>query len=184
MIVNTARTKTILIAVLLLLTVVPTVLLQPGDAVECEPTCDSCHYAHDRVYYAWLDITRFTVPSALNGTDVGVVEVQLRLHGNVGLGYTTVRRGHLTLTANNDRVGVQRPKQEFVSMPPGFESFKWNVTGRLEGTDTMHVEVYALGVHLNVEFFESGDSGSLVVTDPVNAPPRVSFTQPDGHRGP
>ena len=181
MIVNTARTKTILIAVLLLLTVVPTVLLQPGDAVECEPTCDSCHYAHDRVYYAWLDITRFNVPSALNGTDVGVVGVQLRLHGNVGLGYTTVRRGHLTLTANNDRVGVQRPKQEFISMLPGFHSFKWNVTGRLDGIDTMHVEVYALGVHLNVEFFESGDSGSLVVTDPVNVPPRVSFTQPDGY---
>jgi PKD repeat protein len=181
MIVNTARTKAILVAVLLLLTVVPTVLLQTGDAVECEPKCDDCHYAHDRVYYAYLDITRFRTPTALNGTDVGEVEVQLYLHGNVGLGYTSIRRGHLTLTANNDRVGVERPKQDFISMQPGFRSFKWNVSGRLEGSDSMHVEVYALGVHLNVEFFESGDSGTIVVTNPVNAPPRVTFTQPDGN---
>jgi len=181
MIVTTRRTKATIVAVLLLLTLVPTVLLQTGDAVECEPTCDFCHYAHDRVYHAYLDITRFIVPSGLNGTDAGVVEVQLHLHGNVGLGYTTIRRGHLTLTANDDRVGVQRPKQDFISMDPGFRSFYWNVTGRLEGLDTMHVEVYALGVHLNVEFFESGDSGSVSVTNPVNAPPRVSFVQPDGY---
>lgn len=181
MIVTTARTKATLLAVLLLLTVVPTVLVQTGDAVECEPICDSCHYAHDRVYHAYLDITRFLVPSSLNGTDVGVVEVQLHLHGNVGLGYTTVRRGHLTLTANNDRVGVERPRQDFISFEPGFRSFYWNVTGRLNGTDTLHVEVYALGVHLSVEFFESGDSGPIVVTNPVNAPPRVTFAQPDGY---
>nr|NIP34885.1 hypothetical protein [Thermoplasmata archaeon]NIS12002.1 hypothetical protein [Thermoplasmata archaeon]NIS19926.1 hypothetical protein [Thermoplasmata archaeon]NIT77116.1 hypothetical protein [Thermoplasmata archaeon]NIU49036.1 hypothetical protein [Thermoplasmata archaeon] len=55
------------------------------------------------------------------------------------------------------------------------------MTGRLNGTDTMHVEVYALGVHLNVEFFLSGDSGPIVVTNPVNVPPRVSFLQPDGY---
>jgi hypothetical protein len=181
MIVNTARTKTILVAVLLLLTVVPTVLLHTGDAVECEPKCDDCHYAHDRVYFAWLDITRFLVPSGLDGTEVGVVEVQLHLHGNVGLGYTTVRRGHLTLSSTNDLVGVQSAKQEFISMEPGYRSFYWNVSGREEGIDTMHVEVYALGVHLNVEFFLSGDSGSISVSNPVNAPPRVTFKQPDGY---
>ncbi len=56
---DSARTKTILVAVLLLLTVVPTLLVQTGDAVECEPICDSCHDSHDRVYHAYLDITRF-----------------------------------------------------------------------------------------------------------------------------
>ncbi len=179
---DSARTKTILVAVLLLLTVVPTLLVQTGDAVECEPICDSCHDSHDRVYHAYLDITRFRImPTNLNGTDVGLVEVQLYLHGNVGLGYTSVRRGHLTLSANNDRVGVQKPRQEFISFQPGFSSFYWNITGRLNGTDTMHVEVYALGVHLDVEFFLSADSGQVVVTNPVNAAPRVTITQPDGY---
>lgn len=178
---STVRTKGLLVAAVLLLSIVPTILPQTGDASECVPICDDCHDSHDRVYNAYLDITRFNVPSALNGTDRGVVEVQLRLHGNVGLGYTTVRRGHLTLSANNDRVGIEFPKQEFISMEPGFHNFFWNVSGRLPGTDTMHVEVYALGVHLNVEFFESADSGPVVVTNPVNAAPRVRILQPDGY---
>jgi len=178
---STVRTKGLLVATVLLLSIVPTALLHTGDASECVPACDDCHDYHDRVYNAYLDITRFDVPAALNGTDVGVAEVQVRLHGNVGLGYTTVRRGHLTLSANNDRVGIEFPKQEFISMEPGFYNFRWNVSGRLPGTDTMHVEVYALGVHLSVEFFESADSGPVVVTNPVNAAPRVTILQPDGY---
>jgi hypothetical protein len=180
MIAITVRTKALAFAILVLLAILPSLLLNTGEAVECEPTCDSCHDSHDRVYFAYLDITQFQAPASLDGTEVKTVDVQLRLHGNVGLGYTTIRRGHLTLSANNDRVGIQDPKQSFISMEPGFRSFSWNVSGRLAGTDTMHVEVYALGVHLNVEFFESGDSASVLVTNPVNAPPRVNFVQPDG----
>ncbi len=179
--VRTARIKVLLAALVILVSAVPATLLDTGDAAECQPECDHCHYAHDRVYHAYLDITRFTVPFSLNGTDQKQVEVQIRLHGNVGLGYTTIRRGHLTLTAANQYVGIKEPYKEFISMGPGFRSFYWNVSGRVEGTDTLHVEVWALGVHLAVEFFESADSGSIVVTNPVNAPPIVTFLQPDGY---
>jgi hypothetical protein len=165
MIVRNPRAKVLLVALAVLVSAVPTSLLDTGYAAECEPICDDCHDAHDRVYHAYLDITRFTVPASLDGTDLKQVEVQLRLHGNVGLGYTTIRRGHLTLTANNQYVGIKEPYQEFISMEPGFRSFYWNVSGRLEGTDTLHVEVWALGVHLAVEFFESADSGSVAVTN-------------------
>ena len=181
MIVRTSRAKALIVAIVILAAAVPTTLLEDGDAAECEPICDHCHYAHDRVYHAYLDITRFTVPRTLNGTDKKQVEVQLRLHGNVGLGYTTISRGYLILTATEDYVGIKEPKTTFISMEPGFRSFYWSVSGRLEGTDSLLVEVWALGVHLAVEFFESADSGFVTVTNPVNAPPRVSFKQPDGY---
>ena len=177
----TARTKGILAAVLLLVSAVPATLLDLGEGAECVPVCDECHYAHDRVYHAYLDITRFDVPASLSGADVKEVEVQLRLHGNVGLGYTTIRHGWLELTSVNDLVSIPKAKQDFISYEPGFRSFFWNISGRLGGIDSLHVEVWALGVHLAVEFSESADKGPITVTNPVNAPPRVSFSQPDGY---
>jgi hypothetical protein len=177
----TARSKVFLVAFVLLASAVPAILLDTGDAAECEPTCDFCHYAHDRVYWAFLDITKFDVPLTLDGAEKKSVEVQLRLHGNVGLGYTTISRGWLELTSNGDMVAVEKPRQDFISFEPGFRSFSWNVSGRLAGTDNLHVQVYAIGVHLAVEFREMADSGSITVTNPVNAAPRIGFSQPDGY---
>jgi len=180
MIVRSSRAKALIVAIVILAAAVPATLLENGDAAECEPICDSCHYAHDRVYHAYLDITKFNAPGTLDGMEKKEVHVQLRLHGNVGLGYTSISRGYLILTANDDYVGIKEPKQTFISMQPGFRNFFWDVSGRMEGTDSLHVEVYALGVHLAVEFFESADSGFITVTNPVNAPPRVTFKEPDG----
>ncbi len=169
----------LLISFLLLASAGATIMPR-GDSAECEPTCDSCHSYHDRVYYAYMDITEFRVPDGLDGAEVKQVRVTLHLYGNIALGYTTVSRGWLELTSINDRVAVEEPLQKYYSYPPGYRSFYWNVSGRLAGTDRLHVEVYGLGVHLAVEFFENADSGPITVTNPVNAPPRVFFSDPDG----
>ena len=170
-------------AVLLLaaaLLVTPTAAIWHGDAAECTPVCDSCHYAHDQVYHAYVDIYQFTVPSTLDGAERKQVRVIFQLYGSIGLGYTTISRGWAELTSIEDRVAIDEPHQDYVSYPPGSRSFYWNVSGRLAGEDKLHVEFYGLGVHLGVEFYERGDSGTVTVTNPVNAAPRISFTQPDG----
>ena len=175
----TVRSRAVLLLALAML-LVPAGLYHPGDAAECTPVCDSCHYAHDHIYHAYADIYEFSVPASLDGAERKQVRVMIQLYGSVGLGYTTISRGWLELTAAEDRVAIDNPRQDYVSFPPGSRNFYWNVSGRLAGTDTLHVEFYGLGVHLGVEFFERGDSGPITVTNPVNAAPRISFTQPDG----
>jgi hypothetical protein len=174
-----SKVKVLVISFILLASAGAT-FLPSGDSAECVPTCDSCHSYHDRVYYAYMDITEFRVPTSLDGAEVKQVKVTLHLYGNIALGYTTVSRGWLELTTKNDCVAIEKPLQKYFSYPPGYRSFYWNVSGRLSGADQLHVEVYGLGVHLSVEFFENADSGSIIVTNPINAPPRVFFSDPDG----
>ena len=164
---------------LALLAVVPVLIPQGGDSVECDPVCDSCHYAHDHVYHCYLDITDFKVPASLDSAERKEVKVTLHLYGTVGLGYTTISRGWLELTAIGDLVAIEKYHQDYYSFPPGFRTFYWNVSGRLAGTDRLHVEVYGLGVHLAVAFRERADSGNITVTNPVNAAPRITITRPN-----
>ncbi len=178
---STGRSRAMLLLLLAVaLLAMPTAVRWSGDAAESEPVCDSCHYAHDHIYHAYADIYEFTVPSTIDGAERKQVRVIMQVYGSVGLGYTTIGRGWLELTAIDDRVAIENPHQDYVSFPPGSRSFYWNVSGRLAGQDRLHVEFYGLGVHLGVEFYERDDSPPIAVTNPVNAAPRISFTQPDG----
>ena len=165
---------------LALLAAVPAVVPLGGDSAECDPVCDSCHYAHDHVYHCYLDIEDFKVPATLDGAERKEVSVTLHLYGSVGLGYTTISRGWLELTSTGDFVAIEKYHQDYYSYPPGRRTFYWNVSGRLPGTDRLHVEVYGLGVHLAVVFRERADSGNITVTNPVNAAPRITITRPNG----
>src|SRR4030042_909796 len=88
----TVRSRAVLLLALAML-LVPAGLYHPGDAAECTPVCDNCHYAHDQIYHAYADIYEFSVPSTIDGAERKQVRVMIQLYGSVGLGYTTISRG-------------------------------------------------------------------------------------------
>ena len=98
---------------LAILAAIPAVVPLGGDSAECDPVCDSCHYAHDHVYHCYLDIEDFKVPATLDGAERKEVSVTLHLYGSVGLGYTTISRGWLELTSTGDFVAIEKYHQDY-----------------------------------------------------------------------
>lgn len=120
--------------------------------------CSPCHPFPNGAFDQYLDILEFDtqtqIPSSINKDENIIVSVAIENTGNPGI-YQTISGVSLRLTSQHGFFSVDSETYSIGNMQLGKQKAIWQITGQLDGYDTILISAIGINQHGPSQFAES-----------------------------